>query len=441
MKSNGNRVLIGFFIILFILSILPNVQAQTVYQSYFWRTDTNQELAAIKMTGDLDADYIPLSEIIVAGDKNLTLLNGFNGKILANYTISAPSTFSSLAVGNFDLTPENEIVVGSLDGQMVIAFKYNHTARNFIKLWEANFNVTQLSVADILDNTSAEVIIGDSFGVITVLNKDGLTVWNRTLPEAVTKISCLDLNNDNALDHILVLTNYYVILLTTTGDLEWQAGMTSTPLNGVVGNTLGTSESELIIKSQNSAYCLFQNGTTIWNSSIYSINSPGLLLYNSSETQLLDVLIAGINGSYLLFGNNGSLSRKYLSNSSVTCFAIGTIFGGPYNYLIMGDQDGNLTVWTMDLVYGNIYFVMNITLSGPILDLILHDMNNDGIPDMVTASSTGTIYIIGVPWLIDMNWVLIGVGIGAAVIFVTIFIVYKRKKPSDPSKRTPYHIK
>ncbi|MFX1297505.1 MAG: hypothetical protein ACFFD2_21970, partial [Promethearchaeota archaeon] len=168
--------------------------------------------------------------------------------------------------------------------------------------------------------------------------------------------------------------------------------------------------------------------------------SPGIVLYNSSQSQKFEILISGISGSYLLNGTDGSLIRSYLTNSSVTSLAIGEIFGGTVHFLVMGDRNRNLTIWNMDPDPTNelIYQLMNITLSGPIVDVILIDMNNDDILDIITASSNGTVYVIGLPWLININWVLVGIAIGCAIIIVSIIIVIKMKTPSE-LQRVSYH--
>ena len=183
-----------------------------------------------------------------------------------------------------------------------------------------------------------------------------------------------------------------------------------------------------------------QSGSILWNYSVYTSLSPAILLHNSSDSMKYEILISGNNGSYLLNGTTGSVFRKYLSNSSVNTLAIGNIFGDTYDYLVMGDADRNLTIWNIEPYLDVIYLIMNITLSAPIVDLYLTDMNADDIPDMVIGTADGNVSVIGVPWLIDFNYVLIGIGIGAIVIVASIIIVMRNKRPSGPNKPA-YHIK
>ncbi len=439
MKSIRHKALIGILILFLLGSLIPQSSAQTVYQTYFWITETNMKLTAIRTTGDLTLDHVQLSEIIVGGQGNLTLLDGFYGEILCNYSIPAASSFNVLEVGNLDADAFNEIVAGSQDEMLVVALDYNTSSGKLVKLWEKNYNITHAQITDLTSDSSNEVLISDSLGNLTVFNKDGVLIWTKNLSTPIDYFQCLDFSQDGKIDRILVLMESYVALLNTSGAVEWQAELISKPLNGVVGDVQGTSELELIVKTQNVTNCFTQNGTLLWNSSSYSSSSQGLLLYNSSESQKFEILISGNTGSYLLNGSDGSIIRNYLSNSSVTCIAIGKIFGDTYDYLIMGDRNKNITIWTMEPVNGAVVQFINITLSDSVVDIILQDMNADGIPDIVTASSNGTVYVIGVPWFIDFNWLLIGIGIGCIVIVISIVILLKTK--SSPSKTTGFHIK
>ncbi|MFX1299110.1 MAG: hypothetical protein ACFFD2_30150 [Promethearchaeota archaeon] len=440
MTLTKKKVLIGSCIILFVLNLIPFSQSQTYYLSYFWRTITNQPLSAVSVTGDLNPDPVQLSEIVIGGYGIITLIDGY-GEVLSNYTTSTSFSYTTLTVGNLDTDAHNEILAGSIEGKLLI-LDYNSSTEKLEKFWEKNYNVTQIQVADLTCDTENEVIIGDSLGNITVFDKDGNLLWTENLTESVENIKCLDFSQDNKTDNILVLTNNYVTLFNISGDQEWKEKVNFKPLDGLVGDVQGNTDLELIVKGQNMTYCFDQTGVSLWNSSIYSSESSGILLYNSSESQKFEILISRIDGAYLLNGGDGTVIRSYLSNSSVTSFAIGKIFGEPYQILVMGDRNKNLTIWTMEAVAMQ-YYIMNITLLGPIIDIILIDMSNDGIPDIVTLASNqtnGYVYVIGLPPMIAFTWVLIGIGIGCAVIIISLYIVIKMKSPREP-KKVAYHIK
>ncbi|MHA1357913.1 MAG: hypothetical protein ACTSRC_07380 [Candidatus Helarchaeota archaeon] len=440
MKVKVKGVLLGLTFLIFVMNFIPLIEGQTLYQSYFWIADTKRPLSVIGAVGDLDADHVQLSEVAVGGQGNITILDGFGGTVLANYSISVPFSYDSMDIGNLDADLLNEIVVGSSEGNSLITLDYNATSGTLSKDWEKSYNVTQIRVVDITNDSINEVIISDLQGNLTVFDKDGVLLWFANFSQSIKNFQCVDFSQDNKVDKLLVFFDSSIALLDTNGTLAWQASLTSIPLNGLVGDVTDDSASELIVKGQNMTYCLTQAGTILWNSSVYETTSPGLLLYNSSDSLKFEILIAGNNGSYLLNGTTGAVFRQYLSNSTVTTIAIGPIFGESYQYLVMGDVQNNLTIWVMEPVNDVIYLIMNITLSGPVVDLYLTDMNADGIPDMVIGTSNGMVYVIGVPWLINFNYVLIGIGIGAIVIVISIVLVMRYKAPSKPPE-AKYHIK
>jgi hypothetical protein len=421
--------LIGICFLCLAMNLIPLAQSQaTIYQSYFWIHETGNNLSAISTTGDLDANKVQVSEVVVVGQGNVTLLDGYLGVVLANYSIAPTLSFNAVAVGNLDGDSSNEIAAGSLDANLLITLKYNQANDNFTVLWEKNYPVTQVQIEDLTGDAQNEVVIGDSLGNLTVFFQNGTLLWSSNLTESIITFQCLDFTQDGIIDGIIVLTNTLITLINATGTEEWQVGASSTPLNALSGDVTGDQSPEIIVKTQNFTNCFTLTGGLLWNSSSYMSESPALLLYNSTVTQKFEILVGGNNGSYLLFGTNGSRINSYLSNSSVTCVAIGAIYGYDTDCLVMGDRNKNLTVWIME----DAVFLSNITLSGIVVDLILSDMNNNGDPDIIAASFNGTVYVIGLPWMVDFTWVMIGIGIGVCIIIATVFIVMKKKAKKTP---------
>ena len=431
MKTAKINFLIGICTFLLVINLIPVSYSQSaLYQGYFWIKETGNQLSDIKMTGDLNSDHVQLSEIVVSGRGNVTLLDGFAGAILSNYSLPFPFNYTVLAVGNLDSDVSNEIVAGSLDGNLTTALKYNRSIGSLTLLWEENYNVTQIEIADVTGDSLNEVIIGDILGNLTVLDQNGTFLWSFNLTESVENFKCLDFNQNGTIDAILVLTDNLVTLLNVTGIEEWNSTLSSKPLNAIVGDVSGTEDLEIIVKGQEKTYIFAQDGTSLWNSSSYLSESPAILLYDYSGDSKSEILISGINGSYFI-NETGAKIKKYLSNSSVSALGISTIFGGSTDYLVMGDFNNNITLWTVD---GEYYY--NITLTAAVIGIILIDMNADGILDIVTASSNGTVYVIGVPWLIDFTWVFVGIGIGCGVIIASIYIVIKKKTPQTQPPRS-----
>ncbi|NVM29949.1 MAG: hypothetical protein HWN65_13995 [Candidatus Helarchaeota archaeon] len=429
MKASKFKFLIGICSVLLcmnLISISPSQAQASLY--YFWITETGHQISAIQMTGDLDSDHIPLSEIVVSGLRNVTLFEGMNGAFLSNYTISPAFSFNALAVGNLDNDSSKEIVAGSLDGNLTIALKYDPINGNFSLLWERYYNASHVAIADVTDNSLNEVLIGDALGNLTVLHRNGTFLWSSNLPAPVINFKCLDLSQNGTIDGILVLTNNFVTFLNNTGSTEWQSEMSSKPLDGIIGDIQGNSSLEIIVKAQNYTNAFSQNGTLLWNSTSYSADSPKLILYNYVGSTNPEILISANNGSYFLNGTNGTSLKTYSTQSSISTLGISNIFGGSTDYLIMGHFDHNISFWTLN---GEKLF--NVPLSGVVLDIILLDMNADGIADLITATDNGTVYIIGLPLLYDFTWIFVGIGIGAAVIIASIYLVMRTKqKPPGP---------
>jgi hypothetical protein len=429
MRTRRNRLLIGILLLICFINLLPPAQSQEMYQGFFWVTDVGYPLSAISATGDLNADHIQLSEIVVAGRGALTLLDGITGLIMCHYNISPTSTFNALAVGNLDTDPANEIGAGSKDGNLLSILKYNPTSHNFTLLWEKQYNVTHIAIADIIGDSLNEVLISDLEGNLTVFFHNGTLCWSTPLNTTIQDFTCLDFSQDNVTDRILVFRDSCITLLNSTGLIEWQVEVTSKPQNGLLGDVLGNQDQELVLKLQNYTLCLAQNGTSLWNSPLYMADYPGLLLYNYTDDSYPEIFLSTSNGTYSLSGTNGTLIHRYLTNSSVTSLVIGNLFGGVTDYLIIGDTQ-NITYWTLE---GSIFMI--VPLTGAVLDILLLEMNNNGIPDIATASANGTIYVIGLPWFVDFTWIFVGIAIGSAVIIISIYVAMKTKspKPKAPS--------
>lgn len=424
MKPRKNRLLIGICLVMFFITLLPPAQSQEMYQGFFWVTDVGYPLSAIGATGDLNADYIQISEIVVAGRGALTLLDGITGFVICHYNISPTFTFNALAVGNLDADPANEIGAGSQDGNLLSILKYVPTSHNFTLLWEKHYNVTKIAIADITSDSLNEVLISDLSGNLTVFFNNGTLCWSLPFNSTIQDFTCLDFSQDNVTDRILVFSDSFITLLNTTGLMEWQIEVASKPQNGLLGDVLGNPDQELILKLQNYTLCLAQNGTSFWNSTPYMADYPGLLLYNSTGDSHPEIFLTTSDGISSLNASNGTIIHRYLTNSSATSLVIGNLFGGTTDYLIIGDTQ-NVTYWTLE---GLIFII--VPLTGAVINILLLEMNNNGIPDIATASANGTVYVIGLPWFVDFTWIVVGITIGAAIIIVTIYIVIKTKPPT-----------
>ncbi|MDD1777462.1 MAG: hypothetical protein LUQ65_04775, partial [Candidatus Helarchaeota archaeon] len=230
---------------------------------------------------------------------------------------------------------------------------------------------------------------------------------------------------------ILVFSDSFITLVNTTGLIEWQIEVASEPQNGLVGDVIGNQDPELVLKLQNYTLCLAQNGTSYWNSTSYMADYPGLLLFNSVGDSYPEIFLSTSNGVSSLSANNGTIIHRYLTNSSTTSLVIGNLLGGTIDCLIIGDTQ-NITYWTLE---GSIFLI--VPLTGAVLDILLVEMNNNGIPDLVTASANGTVYVIGLPWFVDFTWIFVGIGIGAGIIIASIYIVMKTKPPKSPIPKAP----
>ena len=423
MKKGTFNIVFSLSLLLVFMTLIPISQSQTYYQTYFWITETGTPLSAVEVTGDLDSDHVQLSEIVVCGRGNISLIDGFDGTTLGNYSVSPTITYNALATGNLDADAFNEIVAGSQNANLLTAIKYTPASDNLSLMWEVNYNVTQVQIADITGNSVNEVVVGDALGNLTVLFNNSTVLWSYNLTQPVENFQCVDLTQDNIIDGIIVLTDSLVTLLNITGVQRWQVGVASKPLNVIIGDIMETSGFEIIVKGEQITNTFAQNGTVLWNSTSYTSNSSAIILHDYLGGSYPEILIGINNGSFFLNGTDGSVLKSYLTHSSVSALGISNFFGETANYLMMGDYASNLTLWKLDGTY-----LYNVTLTGAVLDILLIDMNADGILDIVTASSNGTIYVIGLPWLIDFNWVFVGIGIACGIIIVSILIIYYQKK-------------
>ncbi len=409
------------------MNFIPvSLSQEALLLDYLWYPrDTEIQLSAIQATGDFNSDYLSTSEIVVGGQGKVMLVEVQEGNILDQYTISPNFSYNALAVGNLDTDASNEIVAGSLDGNLLSTLKYYPSNESLGILWELPYNVTQIEVSDVTGDSLNEVIIGDSLGNLTVLFRNSTIHWFFTLPESITTFKCLDFSQNGTIDAILVLTDTFITLLNTSGSSKWQVEMGSKPLNVILGDIRGNSDLEIIVKCQNFTNAFDQNGFLLWNSTSYITESPTIILYDYTGNSKSEILLAGINGSYFLNGTDGAIFKTYLSDHSVSALGISNLAGDSTDYLIMGSFDHYVTFWTFageELI--------SVDLTGVILDIILLDMNADGIADIITATANGIIFVIGRPDLLDFTWIFIGIGIGAGVIIVSIYLVIKKKKKS-----------
>lgn len=436
MKLPKYHLYLAFVLLLFIFPVIPTSQAQSYYQTYFWIRELDYPISAIQSTGDLNQDHVSLPEVVVGGQGNLTLLDAFNGLILANYSISTDFTYNALAAGDLDSDSVNEIVAGSKDGNLLVALDYDATNQTFSLLWSKNYNVTHLEICDITANSQNKVVCGDAQGNLTVFHANGNISWSYNLSEPINVFRCVDLTQDYNIDGILVLTTTNVTLLHTNGSLNWQVVLGTLPLNVLIGDINGDSNLEIIVKGQERTTAFYSNGTRIWDSPSYLYSSSALVLHDYTGDAKQEALVGIHNGTWVLNGTNGNLLETFVSSSPTTALAVSNFFSGSDNYLMMGDSDGNLTLWMLDGT-----FLYNITLDGPVIDILLVDMNADGILDIITASANGTVYVIGLPWMVEFTWLMIGVGIGCAIIAASIIVLLKLKKPPETASKAPVCFK
>jgi len=437
MKTKNNRLLIGICLLIFVLNFIPLSYSQNMYQGFFWETTVGYPLSAIRVTGDLNADYIQVSEVVVAGRGAVTLLDGITGRLICHYNISPEFTFNALAVGNLDSDAFNEIGAGSKDGNTLSILKYNPITSNFTLMWEKQYNVTDIAISDITGDALNEVLISDlTSGNLTAFYRNGTLLWSIHFSSTINGFECLAFSQDNVTDGILVFQDSLVTLINTTGLNppleEWHIGVPSKPLSGIVGNVVGDQERQLVLKLQNNISCLTLDGTLLWNYISYTSNSSGLLLYNHTGNTYPNVFLTTNNGAHSLYGNNGTIVQQYLTNSSATSLVISNFFGGATDYLLIGDTMQNITYWTLS---GQILMIAK--LSASIVDLLLLDMNNNNIPDIITASANGTVYVIGLPWFVDFTWIFVGIGIGCGIIIITLYLVMKSKPQPPKLTRQP----
>jgi len=444
MKTIKIRLFVGICLLIIFINLIPPSYSQEMYPSYLWKASIGYPISVIRVTGDLNADFLHISEVVVAGRGALTLLDGITGFALCHYNISSAFTFNALAVGNLDADSQNEIAVGSKDGGLLSILKFDSTNQNFTLLWKKAYNITDIAISDVTGDSLNEVLISDLSGNFMAFYRNGTLYWSINLHDnlsgPIEHFMCLNFSQHNFTDRILVFGDSFIVLLNNTGEIQWQIEVNSKPLNGLLGNVLGTQDPELIVKLQKNTLCLAQNGTLLWhsNSTPYISDYPGLLLHNYTNNLYSQIFISTNNGTYSLAGINGTLIHQYPAIKAITSLAIGKFFGGTTDYLITGDIIKNITFWNLQ---GPIYLTANLSESSNpfciLVDLLLLDMNNNGIPDLITASSNGTVYAIGLQQFYDLTWILVGVGISIAIIIVSIYIIIKTKPKPPADFRRP----
>jgi len=427
------QLFIAIWITLLLGNCISLAYAQSGSFNFLWSRVIGYSVSTFGTTGDLTADHIQLSEILVAGQGNITLLDGYGGNILARYEASSNITYNALAIGNLDTDSEKEMVVGSKDGGQLLLIKYNRDMNVLNVLWNKSYNVTSLQVCDLTNDTNNEILVGDLYGNLSVLFNNGSLFWTANLSEEINSIEGLDVSQDGIVDRILALTVTRVILLNMTGGIIWQAQLMSTPLKAIFGDVVGTSESEIIVKCQNLVNAFDSNGTLLWNSTAFISTSPSLFLFNFGGDSKAEILVGLNNGSWFLNGTDGTLLQTYFTGTGISSVGVSNVLGDTINYVIMGDFTNNLSFWSLDG-----FLLFSTLLTGPILNIILIDMNADNILDVLTATSDGTLYVLGLVYL-DTNMLYMGIGIGAMIVVISLLIVLKVKKRSQfqPSQSQP----
>lgn len=281
-----------------------------------------------------------------------------------------PSVQSSPIVTDINNDNISETIITSWDGNIYVLdheenISWNRTFYTYISGCDPTGGCTRYrdsicstpSIADLDNDTSAEIIFQTMSGNLTVLHSNGTTFW------------------------------YYPITWYEQTKPQLCQGVSSPLIHDITMD----GKPEVIIGSQDGYLYVFSwNGTLLWtfyaDSSIYS--SPAVLEKDNGKVM---VVFGSADGNIYCVNSTGNLSWKYKTENVVfSSPAIADINNDTKREIIIGSSDGRL--YCLDENGTKLFsYQTNGSLSS---SPVIVDIDNDGNAEIIFGSNDGYLYAL-----------------------------------------------
>ncbi|MBT3251273.1 MAG: hypothetical protein HN729_09155 [Candidatus Marinimicrobia bacterium] len=298
----------------------------------------------------------PYSEIFF-GDNNGSFYGLSNdGNILDNWPYdTGDDIWGSAAIADIDLDGELEIVIGSKNKHLYI---FNTSGDMLLNLNINKYIMATPAIGNLDDDDELEIVIGTygsqtSSNQIIAINPDGSAVegFPVTIVEKIQKGAALaDFNGNGKMDIVVGTDSENIYLVYDDGSIA--PGFPFTDAGG------DFRQAPSIIKTHNDELIILAGSK---DDNFYGINSDGTTRF-TIET-----------------GGNISTSCGFLDDPDLGLIVL---FGSDDGYLYAVNPDGAaITGWP-------------INLNSPVTSTpSIADLNNDGIPEIITGTNAGEIHI------------------------------------------------
>jgi len=249
------------------------------------------------------------------------------------------------------------------------------------KLWEITGPFTAMKVHDIDGDTLPEIVAGDKYGKIYLIQHDGTDQAIFTLDSSVKIIKIVDITGD-ASPEILAATRYKLYVITPTTIL-WNIDINVLDL--AVGDVDNDGSTEILVGGQNFVKSLGTDGSQEWSSSssntrvvVGDVDNDGqieFVISNGSDV----ILYEGYNDQVWSFSVGGSVQK----------LLVGQVEGADVNLEIVILTEANIYVINDS---GGLYFNQN--LAGTLVSVALNNIDSDTGHEILVGSSNGLAYLL-----------------------------------------------
>ena len=153
----------------------------------------------------------------------------------------ADSTVRAIATSKREDNINPEFIIATNSGEVTAFSSLNISGLKQIWMTSIGNEIRAVSSEDINDDSLAEVIAGNSLGVIYALNNKGETIWKQRVDDAITDICPADVESDSTIDVVVASRDMRIYAYDASGTILWTQYV-GEPIYGMIVEDLDDNE-------------------------------------------------------------------------------------------------------------------------------------------------------------------------------------------------------
>ncbi|MEK6918125.1 MAG: S8 family serine peptidase [Nanoarchaeota archaeon] len=378
-----------------------------------WNTsDFDNGAYASPIVRIFDSDNDGKTDALVTANSSSVVAYRQNGSILWAYDLFYEKR--GIRIADVDGDNMSEIIVITQDGLIVILNNNGVLKKNIdLNSISTSPSLYSLEIGDINGDKINDIVVAghslDSTPNLFAYNGTGKQLWNNSdyLGSIYWNLEFVDANFDGKIEYVIVASlSKLIVFNSSTGqfirDLTLLSGNTIIDL--VAGDFNNDGIADIATASQNTnnerAYAInISNNIILWSTylSNYQNNGYEIVASDINNDGKKDIVL-GWNTEIRGIDNSGSPIWNFSkAKNETTSLSAKDISDDIAEEIIAGDE--NQIVYVLDKTTGNLRWLYNLnkgsigSVNGKSEGIDVGDINQDGINDIVAASSQGYLHV------------------------------------------------